>query len=219
MMTFVKSQLKALNDDSNSNDFGHLVDVMLSWGNGEDVLEFISDNVQGKLESLSVEQTLESSRTRKSKFPATIKSLLLKVLFAILTQKLFLFVGSRKKRVSFEMLANEKPMLGLRLFSYLLQHPVNKKALLRKNLHQVEQFCVNLKRVLLIVENDPEKLVDENSFLYTATTLYVRLVLVLTSAYKREDLEDSQLKYIEFQDRIMEILDWSNRYFFYKLNS
>jgi len=105
-------------------------------------------------------------------------------------------------------------MLGLRLFSYLLQHPVNKKALLRKNLRQVEQFCENLKRVLLIVENDPEKLVDENSFLYTSTALYVTLVLVLTSAYKREDIEDSQLKYIDFQDRIMEILEWSNRYFF-----
>jgi len=72
MMTFVKSQLKALSDDSSSNDFGHLVDVMLSWGNGEDVLEFISDNVQGKLESLSVEQTPESSRTRKSKLPASL---------------------------------------------------------------------------------------------------------------------------------------------------
>ena len=72
MMTFVKSQLKALSDDSSSNDFVHLVDVMLSWGNGEDVLEFISDNVQGKLESLSVEQTPESSRTRKSKLPASL---------------------------------------------------------------------------------------------------------------------------------------------------
>ena len=99
-------------------------------------------------------------------------------------------------------------MLGLHCMSYLLQHPINKKALLRKNLNQVELFCGNLNRVMLMVETDSEKLVDEDSFLYKATCLYIRLVLVLTSAYKRED---DQLKYIEFQDNIVEILEWTNR--------
>lgn len=112
--------------------------------------------------------------------------------------------------------------------SYILQSPHNKKIVLRKNLaqvnvpqnlssnyysnlfgRQVEQFCSNLKRVIDLVESDPEKLTVQDSFVYAASTLYVKIVLVLTSAYKRE--KESQQSYDEIQDQLVEILNWTNR--------
>ncbi len=57
MLSFVKSQLKSLNDQATSKDFGHLVDAMCNWGRGEDLLDFISDHLQGSVTALMHEQS------------------------------------------------------------------------------------------------------------------------------------------------------------------
>lgn len=49
MLTFVKSQLKSLEDEASVKEFSHLVDVLCNWNRGEDLLEFISENVVGYL--------------------------------------------------------------------------------------------------------------------------------------------------------------------------
>lgn len=45
LYSYVKSQLKSLDDAATQKEFGHLVDVMCNWGRADDVLEFISENV------------------------------------------------------------------------------------------------------------------------------------------------------------------------------
>ena len=57
MLTFVKSQLKSLNDDATCKEFGHLIDVMCNWGRGEDLLDFITEHLQGTLADLLNEQS------------------------------------------------------------------------------------------------------------------------------------------------------------------
>lgn len=60
-------------------------------------------------------------------------------LIAFVSHEIFSCIKSTgKKRVSFERLCDEKPMLGLRYLAYILQHPYNKKVILRKNLTQVK---------------------------------------------------------------------------------
>ena len=61
----------------------------------------------------------------------------------------------------------------------------------------------------MAIESNPEKLTNQDSFLFIAATLYVKIVLVLNCAYKRE--EDSQLKYAESQETIFNILNWTSR--------
>ena len=73
----------------------------------------------------------------------------------------------------------------------------------------MEQFCNGLKCVLDLVESNPERLVDGESFLYVASMLYVRVVLVLTSAFERE--KETEEKYADIQDVLVEILDWTQR--------
>ena len=55
MLSFVKSQLKSLNDDASAKEFGHLIDVMCNWGRGEDLLDSISEHLHGSLTSLLTE--------------------------------------------------------------------------------------------------------------------------------------------------------------------
>lgn len=52
MFTYVKSQLKSLDSDATSSQFGHLVDVMCNWDRGEDLLEFIMEHFQTSLDAL-----------------------------------------------------------------------------------------------------------------------------------------------------------------------
>lgn len=81
MLTFVKSQLKSLNNEASSKEFSHLVDVMCNWGRGEDLFEFITEHIQG---SLMVEQpNLETStRGRGNHFKKLIFGLeLIEILF------------------------------------------------------------------------------------------------------------------------------------------
>lgn len=61
MLSFVKSQLKSLNDEASSKEFGHLIDVMCNWGRGEDLLESINDHLHGSL--TTGQQSLETSST------------------------------------------------------------------------------------------------------------------------------------------------------------
>lgn len=60
-----------------------------------------------------------------------------------------------------------------------------------------------------LVDRDYEKLTNKDSFIVIASKLYVRIVLVLTSAYKRD--EETRQKYLEMQDDIIEILNWAKR--------
>lgn len=65
-----------------------------------------------------------------------------------------------------------------------------------------------------IVESQPENIVEEEQFLFIATVLYVKMVAVLASSYKREERDQSH--YAEHQvatvlrDNI-EIFDWMKR--------
>lgn len=69
MMSFVKSQLKSLDDNATSKEFGHLIDVMCNWGRGEDVLESISDHFHGSLKAITDDPSLEvSSRRTRGEF-------------------------------------------------------------------------------------------------------------------------------------------------------
>ena len=52
MLTFVKSQLKSLNDDATPNEFAHLLDALCNWGRGDDILEFVAENIQRAMTSL-----------------------------------------------------------------------------------------------------------------------------------------------------------------------
>ena len=61
-----------------------------------------------------------------------------------------------------------------------------------------------------LVERDHEKFTNKESFVVFASKLYVRIVLVLTSAYKR-DGEETRPKYLKMQDDIIEILNWVKR--------
>ena len=60
------------------------------------------------------------------------------------------------------------------------------------------------------VEKGIENLCDEHCFLFGASVLRAKIVFVLTSAYKRE--EEAQLKYADFQERAIEILNWIDRF-------
>ena len=73
----------------------------------------------------------------------------------------------------------------------------------------MEQLCESLAAVTETIEASPEKLTNKDSFLFVASCLYVKIVLVLTCFYKRE--ESKQMKYDESQEQIMEILKWTNR--------
>lgn len=182
LLSFVKSQLKSLTDEATCKEFSYLVDVMCTWGRGEDLLDLITDHLQGNLMNFIAEKS-PLSDTRKGK-------------------------ATRKKRVSFETPKDSKPLLGLRWMAYILQHPYNKKIILRKNLEQIGKLCETLKAVLLIAENNPNRLTNRESFLFGAASLYVKMVLVLACSYKREK---SDLKYMESQEKIVGILSWTKR--------
>ena len=51
MFSFVKSQLKSLDDQATPKQFGHLIDVMCNWGRADDVLEFVSENIESSVSS------------------------------------------------------------------------------------------------------------------------------------------------------------------------
>lgn len=62
MLSFVKSQLKSLNESATVKEFSHLIDVMCNWGRVEDLLESISDHLQDSLTALSSEKSNDSCR-------------------------------------------------------------------------------------------------------------------------------------------------------------
>lgn len=73
---------------------------------------------------------------------------------------------------------------------------------------QVEQLSESLSTVLDFIERNPEKLTGQETFLFIAASLHVRITLVLTCSYKREEKE---LKYLESQEKICAILSWTSR--------
>ena len=134
MLSFVKSQLKSLNDDAMPNEFGFLIDVMCNWGRGEDLLESISDHLQDSLNTLTTNQMAETLRRSRRGIEINYTMHTLERTHPSIN---FLKIGTEKKRVSFDRLSHEKPLLGLRYLAYILQHPYNKKIILRQNLLQV----------------------------------------------------------------------------------
>lgn len=66
LLSFVKSQLKSLTDEATCKEFSYLVDVMCTWGRGEDLLDLITDHLQGNLMNFIAEKP-PLSDTRKGK--------------------------------------------------------------------------------------------------------------------------------------------------------
>ncbi len=70
-------------------------------------------------------------------------------------------------------------------------------------------MCDSLQPITAVVEANPEKLSNKDDFLFVAASLYVKIVLVLNCAYKRE--EESHVKYEASQEKIFDILKWTSR--------
>lgn len=76
MLSFVKSQLKSLDDTATPNEFGHLIDVMCNWGRGEDLLDSISEHLYGSLRAITDDQSSETSTTStKGEFMQDLNSI------------------------------------------------------------------------------------------------------------------------------------------------
>ena len=76
----------------------------------------------------------------------------------------------------------------------------------------MEDLTNLLKPLMSLIENRRELLSNDNQFIIEATVLYVKLVCVLTSAHKRLDSTDGQVKFSAFRDQVVEILHWIERY-------
>ena len=62
MLTFVKSQLKSLDDRAAQSEYAHLLDALCNWGRGDDILEFVTENIQSGLAAAQPTKPAQKSK-------------------------------------------------------------------------------------------------------------------------------------------------------------
>lgn len=65
--------------------------------------------------------------------------------------------------------------------------------------------------MLAHIESRSELLTSDNPFNTKAALLYTKLVCVLASSYGRGESDEAHQKHAEFQEQVMEILNWIER--------